>query len=313
VTSPDLRQMRYFVKVAELGSFTAAADELHVAQQAVSQQVKATEQQLGVQLLQRSPRAVTPTGAGEVYLREAKRVLEAAERAVDDTQAAARGEVGTLRVAYTVTSAYETFPELRTALTAALPGLDVVSREVFGGDVPALLTNGAFHLALAPRAPLPDGLESQPLREEQLVAAVGENHPLGVEDSIELSRFHDEPFELWPRHMAPGFYDAVVAACRGAGFEPRIDKSATGQIVWGTIAEGQGVALIVRSLEFQVPNGVRLLCLRPPHPPPLSIDIIWRSDSVGCAVEHFCALARDVSNQKGWLPPHDRTTRADTR
>ena len=56
MTSPDLRQMRYFVKVAELGSFTAAADELHVAQQAVSQQVKATEQQLGVQLLQRSPR-----------------------------------------------------------------------------------------------------------------------------------------------------------------------------------------------------------------------------------------------------------------
>ena len=297
--------MRYFVKVAELGSFTAAADELNVAQQAVSQQVKTTEQLLGVQLLHRSPRAVTLTGAGEVYLREAKRVLEASERAVDNAQAAARGEVGTLRVAYTVTSAYETFPELRTALRGALPGLDVVSREIYGGDVAALLVNGAFHLALAPRAPLPDGLDSQSLRAEQLVAAVGEGHSLAVEDSIDLSNLRDEPFELWPRHMAPGFYDAVVAACRGAGFEPRIDKSATGQIVWGTIAEGRGVALIVRSLEFQVPNGVRLLCLRPPQPPPLSIDIIRRSDSVGGAVEQFCDLARDVSNRNGWLAGHN--------
>jgi len=113
--------------------------------------------------------------------------------------------------------------------------------------------------------------------------------------------------------MAPGFYDAVVAACRAAGFEPRIDKSATGQIVWGTIAEGQGVALIVRSLEFQVPTGVRLVCLRPPEPPPLSIDIIWLNDSVGGAVEQFCALARDVSRQKGWLPAQDRAPRADQR
>ncbi len=310
MTSPDLRQLRYFVTVAELGSFTAAADELHVAQQAVSQQVKATEQLLGVQLLRRAPRAVTPTAAGEVFLREAKRVLEAAERAVDRAQAAARGEVGTLRIADTLTSAYETFPELQAALRQALPGLDVVSREVFGADIPALLTNGAFHLALAPRAPLPDGLASQPLREEPFVAALGENHPLAVEDGVDLSELRDEPFELWPRQMAPGFYDAVVAACRGAGFEPRIDKTATGSVVWGTIAQGRGVALVVGSLEFQVPRGVALVSLRSPEPAPLHVDVVWPNDLVGPAVEQFSDLARNIATQKGWIPDDERPARA---
>jgi DNA-binding transcriptional LysR family regulator len=86
--------MRTFVKVAELGSFTAAAAELYIAQQAVSQQVKSLEQALGVELLRRTPQAVTSTPAGEVFLQEAKRVLAAADRAVDRSRAGARGEVG---------------------------------------------------------------------------------------------------------------------------------------------------------------------------------------------------------------------------
>jgi DNA-binding transcriptional LysR family regulator len=302
VTDPDLRQMRYFVKVAELGSFTAAAAELHVAQQAVSHQVRAIEQMLGAVLLRRAPRAVTPTAAGEVFLRESKRVLEAAERTFDRTRAASRGEVGTLRIAYTLTSAYETFPELQTALRRSLPEVDVVSREVFGGDVPALLSNGAFHLALAPRWPVPDGFASQPLRQEPFVVAMGETHHLAGNEVIELTALHDEPLELWPRHMSPGFYDAVVAACRGAGFEPRLDRNAAGSVVWRTIAEGRGVGLVVKSLERQLPRGVRLVPIRPPQPAPLHVDLIWLDDPVDPAVERFCELAREIAAAEGWLP-----------
>jgi DNA-binding transcriptional LysR family regulator len=303
IAGPDLRQMRYFVKVAELGGFTAAAAELHVAQQAVSQQIKATERVLGVSLLRRAPRAVTLTPAGAVFLREAKRVLNAADRLADRTRAAARGEVGPLRIAYTLTSAYETFPELQAALEAALPGLDVRAREVFGSDVPALLRNGDFDVALAPRFPLPEGLASQPLRVETLLAAVSETHPLADEPSIELRELQHELFELWPREMSPGYYDVVVAACRGAGFEPRLDPSAAGSIVWGNIARARGVGLIVKSLESQLPHGVRILPLRKPHPAPLPIDVMWGSDPVVPAVERFSELARDVAECHGWLHP----------
>lgn len=302
VAGPDLRQMRYIVKVAELGGFTAAAAELHVAQQAVSQQVRATERMLGVTLFRRAPRAVMPTPAGEVFLREAKRVLTAAERLSERTRAAARGEVGPLRIAYTMTSAYDTFPELHAALEEALPGLAVRAREVFAGDVPTLLLNGAFELALAPRCPLPEGLGSQPLREEPLLAAVSEGHPLADQSSVDLRDLQHEFFELWPRDMGPGYYDAVVAACRAAGFEPRRDPSAAGSIVWGNIAQARGVALIVKSLESQVPQGVRILPLRQPHRAALLIDVAWATDPVAPAVERFGEIARDVAEHHGWLP-----------
>jgi DNA-binding transcriptional LysR family regulator len=297
--------MRYFVKVAELGGFTAAAAELHVAQQAVSQQIKATEQQLGVTLFRRTPRAVTLTPAGEVFLREAKRVLTAAERLADRTRAAARGEAGPVRVAYTMTSAYDTFPELQAALKATLPALTVRAREVYGSDVPTLLRNGDFDLALAPRFPFPEGLESQPLRVEPLLAAVSGTHPLASEASIELRQLQHELFELWPRDMSPGYYDAVVAACRNAGFEPRIDESAAGSIVWGNIARGRGIGLIVKSLESQLPHGVRILPLRTPRPAPLPIDIVWSGDPVLPAVERFNELARHVAGCNRWLLPDE--------
>jgi DNA-binding transcriptional LysR family regulator len=115
--TPDLRQMRYFVAVAERGSFTRAADDLYVAQQAVSQQIKALESALGVTLLRRDSRHVTLTPEGAVFLSDCKRVLAAADRAVRRVQAAALGEVGTIHVVYTLATAYHTVP----ALLARMP------------------------------------------------------------------------------------------------------------------------------------------------------------------------------------------------
>jgi DNA-binding transcriptional LysR family regulator len=300
--------MRTFVKVAELGSFTAAATQLFLAQQAVSQQVKAIEDTLGVTLLKRTPRAVVPTAAGEVFLHEAKRLLAAADRGVERTLAAARGEAGRLRVAYTQTAAFETFPQLHAALDHELPGLDVHAREVFASDVATLLANEAFDIAIAPRFPLPDDLGSQPLREENLLAAVGEHHALAGQDSVDLADLQTEPFELWPRDMAPGYYDAVMAACRAAGFEPRLDTSAAGIVVWGNISAGRGVGLAVRSLEPQIPRDVRLVPLR--QSAHLIVDIMWLNDPVSPAVERFCQTAGGVTEVHGWLrrsPPAERT------
>ena len=156
-------------------------------------------------------------------------------------------------------------------------------------------------LALAPRCPLPDSLASQPLREEPLLAAVSEDHPAAEQTSIDLRDLQHEFFELWPRDMGPGYYDAVVAGCRAAGFEPRRDPSAAGSIVWANIAQARGVALIVKSLESQVPHGVRILPLRQPSAP-LPIDVVWATDPVAPAVERFGELARDIADRHGWLP-----------
>jgi DNA-binding transcriptional LysR family regulator len=137
--TPDLRQLRSFVAVAERGSFTRAADDLYVAQQAISQQIKALESALGVTLLRRTSRRVELTPAGKVFLADCRRVLAAADRAVRRVQEAARGEVGTVRIAYTLTAAWQTVPALLSRLGERYPQLTVQAREVFADDIPRLL------------------------------------------------------------------------------------------------------------------------------------------------------------------------------
>src|SRR5262245_14794805 len=108
----ELRHLRTFAAVARRRSFTQAADELDIAQQAVSQQIKALESVLGVALLRRSPRHVELTAEGNIFLSDTRRVLAALDRAVRRVKAAARGEVGTLRIAYTLTTVWDIIPRL---------------------------------------------------------------------------------------------------------------------------------------------------------------------------------------------------------
>jgi DNA-binding transcriptional LysR family regulator len=291
--------MRYFAAVAERGSFTRAAEDLHVAQQAVSQQVKTLEQTLGVTLLERSSRRITLTPEGVVFLADCRRVLAGADRAARRVQAAARGEAGTLGLVYSLVSAFETVPVLLARLGKDFPLLKVDAREVFGADVPGLLLDGHCDLALAPLTTQPAELRQQTIRREVMRVAVGETHPLAAEEEIELSRLREEQLELWPREMSPGYFDAVIAACRAAGFEPKRDEHGAGSTVWGYIAEERGVGLVVSSLVEQLPRGVKLLDLAPPRPM-LTVNAVWREDQDLPAVDRVLSTAKDISTERHW-------------
>jgi DNA-binding transcriptional LysR family regulator len=299
VVTPDLRQMRYFAAVAERGSFTGAARDLHVAQQAVSQQVKALEQLLGVTLLERTSRRVTLTPEGVVFLADCRRVLAGAERAARRVQAAARGEAGILRLVYTLTGAFETVPLLLERHGKNYPLLKIEAREVFGGDIPALLHDDGCDLALAPLTSYPDGIRQRTIRREVVRVAVGEGHRLAESEQIELGSLRDETLELWPHEMAPGYYDAVVAACHTAGFEPKIDQHGAGATVWGYIAEGRGVGLVVSSLIEQLPRRVKLVDLTPPRPM-LTVNAVWRDDHEIPALERLFETAGMLAREHHW-------------
>jgi DNA-binding transcriptional LysR family regulator len=291
--------MRYFRAVAEHGSFTGAARELHVAQQAVSQQVKALEQLLGVTLLERSSRRVALTPEGRVFLADCRRVLAGADRAALRVKAAARGEAGTLHLVYTLVSAFETVPALLSRLAKDYPLLKVEAREVFGADVAALLRDGSRDLALAPLTTYPEDLRQRTVRREVMRIAVGEHHRLAGREQIELSSLRDETLELWPHEMAPGYNDAVMAACRTAGFEPRIDQHGAGSTVWSFIAEGRGVGLVVSSLVEQLPSGVALVDVAPPRPM-LTVNAVWRRDQELPTIDRFFEAAKGIAKERNW-------------
>src|SRR5262249_698704 len=147
--------------VAERRSFTRAADDLHIAQQAFSQQIKALERSLGVTLLRRTPRRVELTAEGDVFLADCRRVLAAANRDTRRGQAAPRSEAGTLRLAYTLTTVWDTIPTLLARLGDVHPQIKVDAREVFGAEIPELLLGDRYDLALAPMTSYPRGFRSR--------------------------------------------------------------------------------------------------------------------------------------------------------
>lgn len=274
--------------------------DLHVAHQAVSQQIIALEQSVGVALLTRSSRVVEVTPAGAVFLRDARRLLAAADAAAPRVRAAARGEAGTLRLAYTLTGAWETIPVLLADLSVRFPDLKIEAREVFGDDIHDLLLAGRIDLGIAPMTSHPTTIKYTTVRREVLRVAMSTSGSAEPGTEVDLLSLRDEQFEIWPRKMASGFYDAVVGACRAAGFEPRLDERAGGNTVRGYIARRAGVALVNESVAVQLPAGIRLLDVANVTPT-LTIQALWRRNDELPVLDRALSAISQVAARERWL------------
>jgi DNA-binding transcriptional LysR family regulator len=129
--------------------------------------------------------------------------------------------------------------------------------------------------------------------------ALSKNDQLARRKRIKLATLADRRFELWPREMAPGFYDSVVGTCRTAGFEPTLDEQAAGNTVWGNLARGQGVALINASLAEQTPQGITLLPLTEPTAT-LTYDAIWHPGDAPL-IQRTLQVAAQLAKDSHWL------------
>jgi len=292
--------MRYVVAVAHERNFTRAAEQLHVAQQALSQQIRTVEQMLGFDLFDRSARPLKVTAAGRVFVKEAKRALAVSDRVMERTSAAARGELGRIRIAYTFAIACETLPALLGAFSEDAPGVNVTSREMFGADMLTALREERLDLALTPHLDPGDELISEAIRREPLLVALPEHHRLASASDVDLAELRDEMLHGWPAAVSPGYHAAVITACHAAGFDPRVDDTSTGSTAWNNIALGRGVALIVASATPLVRSGIRFLPLRSP-PARIILDAVWRRDDEQPIVLRFLKIARRVRADRGWL------------
>ena len=169
--TPELRQLRYFVAVAEAGSFTRAAERLHIAQQSLSQQIRTLEAQLGATLLVRSSRGVALTDAGAVLLREARPVLAQAERAVEAVQRAARGEQGELRVGFLSSVANHEMPPVVRTFRERHPGIALQTEDAAIGALVEGLREGRLDAGLS-RPPLVDDLATEIVHREPVAAVL---------------------------------------------------------------------------------------------------------------------------------------------
>ena len=239
----ELRQLAYFVAVAQKLNFSRAAEELPVSQPGLSQQIRVLEGELGVQLFDRVGKRVALTRAGEVLLPHAYHILAAVETARNEVRELSQLTRGTASLGAPPTVSTHLLPGRLTRFRRRYPGLEVTLREAGTDSLLRLLEEGQLDLAIVVSDDLPLVVESAPLLEESYVLAVGLLHPLRNQGSVSLADLSGEAFILFPEGYK--LREVTLSACKRAGFEPKValDGGAM-QSALEFVAAGLGVALV---------------------------------------------------------------------
>ena len=295
----ELRHLRYFVTVADELHFGRAAERLHIAQPPLSQQIRRLEEELGVQLLERSKRHVRLTPAGRVFLQQARQTLIQAEQAAQSARRAARGETGRLELGFLGSTSYNLLPPVLRLFRQKLPDVEVVLHELSSQEQMQAIKDRKLHVGLV-RPPIEDDLLAREcLLHEALMVALPEDHGLAAQEAIAPALLNDEPFVLLPRALGVQYYDQVVGLCRRAGFSPRIVQEASHlPTVVSLVAAGLGVSLLPESLRNLRRCGV---VFRPLEgvPPRITLAMTWRREDADPLLHSFLEVVREVVLQYG--------------
>ncbi|RZL81005.1 MAG: LysR family transcriptional regulator [Rhodococcus sp. (in: high G+C Gram-positive bacteria)] len=290
----NLQRARYLVALADEKSFTRAAVEMHVAQSALSQQIKVLEREVGVTLIDRRGPRISLTAAGEVAVREARFLLASADRAVQRIRQAAAGLEGELRVAHTRSWAGGVIADLINEYRRTFPGIEVSVYRGWTTRNADLAAEGSIDVAVI-RPPIDSlSLIVRILESEQLLIAVPESHPFAGHRTIDRDALIDQPVVFWPRENGPGMYDRIVEQLWPKASPTVVRNEADDEQVLYAVAAGVGIAPIPRgrARTFRVP-GVHLCEVAGP-PMTLDVGIAYRPDNPNPALQCFLAL---IGNQ----------------
>jgi DNA-binding transcriptional LysR family regulator len=292
----DLRQLKYFIAVAEERSFSRAALRLHVSQPPLSTQLKALEDELGARLLDRSNRGVTLTAAGQVFFDEMRAVLARLERGKEMARNAGRGDVGTLSIGFVSIADYGILPPALKEFRSLYPAVEVHLHELTTDAQVREIRAARLDLGIG-LGPLdaPD-LQFEPLTREALVLAAPTGHRLTRDGkAVDLKALSSESFIVPPRDIAPGLFDVIIGKCRAAGFAPRITQQARQmQTVISLVACGMGFALVPASVQNLRRRGVQYRPLRGPAAA-VDLGILRARDDDDPASRNFVATLLRVA------------------
>lgn len=285
------RQLRYFVEIADSGSFSAAAERLFVAQSALSRQIKALEHQLQTPLFERTARQPKLTAAGEAFYPRARNLLSELQKASEVATQIGSGQVGTLRLSHSSTVPMSGV--LLRGISAWLercPGVSVDIAKMSSEAQLEEIADGRLDIGLL-RLPVlrqREGVRVQPLYSEPLMLAVPPNHALAGRDApIELAQLRDEAFISIPHPQRGGLSYLSAELCMRAGFFPkaaRVMSRKTTQLQ--LIQAGFGIALLPTSMQDIAPANLRFLPLA--EPDSLSTVALACAQGQSALVEQFC-------------------------
>ena len=296
----ELRHLRYFLAVAQELHFGRAAEKLQIAQPPLSQQIRQLERTLGVQLFERNYHTVTLTAAGQVFLKEAQRVLEQMEYALSRVQDAQRGLAGCLDIGYMQSTSTTTtlMSDILTIYRQRFPAVEIRLREATIQDQLQAIQAQQIQVGfvICPLG-IPDALDSVVIERIPLVAAFAQCHSFASQASVSIHSLSDEPFIFCQRQVSHFFYDRIIQLC---GFSPRITQEVPDiRMQLGLVAANLGIAIVPASAADIRNLGVV-------YRPLVDLDgdgaietvLVWRRKCISPLIQEFLAVAREVLGQR---------------
>ncbi len=301
----ELRQLRYFVAVAEEQNLTRAAERLGMQPPPLSRQIKAVEREINAQLFRRKARGVELTEAGRVFFDHARAVLAEIDHTVEATRRTARGEQGRISVAYSSSVAFHPLvPRIIREFRQAFPLVNVTLVEGYPGQFVEWLQNGQIDACFIRRIePNAEGVDVALLHEESMLVALPTGHRLAQGDdgkgaALSLKALAGEMFIIFgdPDRDALQRNSAFVAACHASGFSPRI-----GQAVpyissrLNLIAAGLGIAVVAASLQHVKIEGLTFRRLKGAAQLKAPLSLAFRRGDSSPAMRQFLKLAKQTA------------------
>ena len=294
----ELRQLRYFVAVAEERHFGRAAKKLRLSQPPLSTQIKGLEEELGVKLFQRSTRQVALTDAGRTFLERAEGILEAVEEAKEAAKGADEGVRGRLEIGFISSATLGLLPPAIRLFRERFGGVEIELRELTSAQQIDALYAGEIRVGLV-RLPLrAPGLRFEPLQEESFLVALPSGHPLEALESVPLEAMVDQPLIFFTRQLMPSLHAQIVELFQRVGAFPNVVQHAVHlQTIVGLVASDVGLAILPEPAERFSREGVVYRSLDAPDATSW-VGLAWVEGDESKLVKNFVRTVREVAGGK---------------
>src|SRR5882724_2163291 len=223
----ELRQIRSFLSIAETLHFGRTAELIHLSQPALSLQIRALEEEVGVRLFDRNRRKTALTAAGSAFRDDAAAALSQLDQAIRKARLAAKGKLGRLRIGFISTAGSEIVPNIIRQFSGLNPEVEFSLRAITTADQVRMLETGSLDIGFL-RLPIGghSALDVVTVHRERFVLAVPVSHKLAKRKRVRLREVAGQDFVMYERTYAPGFHDSIVGILRDAGIVPNVSQTA---------------------------------------------------------------------------------------
>jgi DNA-binding transcriptional LysR family regulator len=289
----ELRHIRSFLSVAETLHFGRSARLLNLSQPALSLQVKALEDELGVQLLKRNRQGTVLTAAGQAFREDVAVALEKLEFAKRKAQWASAGKLGHIRIGFISTAGFEIVPNLMRRFRKSYPDVEFSIRNILTGTQLEMIDDGLLDVGFL-RLPIENRkeIEVTTIHREPFVAILPSWHSLSAKKEIRLRELKGNPFVMYAREYAPGFHDLLTGILSDAGVVPKVVQTA-GEMptLISLVDAGVGVSIVPASVAKRVVSKV-VVCSITDRLPESEIGLAIARQNTAPVIRRFCEFAR---------------------